>query len=303
MTAKDREDLEFGLSLGVDWVALSFVQCPNDVLEARELIGNSAGIISKLEKPQAIKHLDEIIQLSDAIMVARGDLGVEMLPEEIPGIQKRIVQCCRKAGKPVVVATQMLDSMVKSPTPTRAEASDVATAVYDGADAVMLSAESASGDYPLESVSFMDRIIHQVEKDPFYRKMQKASFSEPEPTTSDAITAAARQVAHTLRAAAIVTFTSSGATTLRAARERPEAPILALTPELAIARRLAIVWGVHSVKIQDVKGFSEAVNNACLLAEQEGFAKKNDQIVVTAGVPFRVSGSTNILRIARIKNS
>lgn len=302
MTTKDREDLKFGLSLGVDWVALSFVQSPNDILEARTLIENRAGIIAKLEKPQAIQHLDEIVQLSDAIMVARGDLGVEMLPEEIPSIQKRIVQCCRKSGKPVVVATQMLDSMVKSPTPTRAEASDVATAIYDGADAVMLSAESASGNYPIESVTIMDRIIIQVEKDPFYRKMQEASFSRPEATTSDAITAAARHVAHTLRAAAIVTFTSSGTTTLRAARERPEAPILALTPELAIARRLAIVWGVHSIKSQEVKGFSEAVENACLVAQQEGFAKKDDQIVVTAGVPFRVSGSTNILRIARIKS-
>jgi pyruvate kinase len=199
-----------------------------------------------------------------------------------------------------VIATQMLDSMIKSPTPTRAEASDVATAIYDAVDAVMLSAESASGDYPLESVTIMDRIITHVERDPFYRKMQEASLPEPKATTSDAITAAARQVAHTLQAATIVTFTSTGATTLRAARERPEAPILALTPEIAIARKLAIVWGVHSVKSQEVKTFSEAVHNACLIAEKEGFAQLNDRIVVTAGVPFRVSGSTNILRIATL---
>ncbi|MBY0293534.1 MAG: pyruvate kinase [Alphaproteobacteria bacterium] len=300
MTAKDREDLSFGLDLGMDWVALSFVQRPEDILEAKELIKGQAGIISKLEKPQAIQHLEEIVQLSDAIMVARGDLGVEMAPEEVPSIQKQIVRCCRKAGKPVVIATQMLDSMIKSPTPTRAEASDVATAIYDAADAVMLSAESASGDYPLESVTIMDRIITHVERDPFYRKMQEASLPEPEATTSDAITAAARQVAHTLQAATIVTFTSTGATTLRAARERPEAPILALTPELATARKLAIVWGVHSVKSQEVKTFSEAVHDACLIAEQEGFAQLNDRIVVTAGVPFRVSGSTNILRIATL---
>jgi pyruvate kinase len=303
MTPKDRKDLVFGLELGVDWVALSFVQHPNDVLEARELIGTQAGIISKLEKPLAIEHLEEIVLLSDAIMVARGDLGVEMAPEEVPSIQKRIIRCCRKAGKPVVVATQMLESMIKSPTPTRAEASDVATAIYDGTDAVMLSAESASGDYPFESVTIMDRIITHVEQDPFYRKMQEASLPEPESTTSDAITAAARQVAHTIQAAAIVTFTSTGGTTLRAARERPEAPILAITPELNIARKLSIVWGVHSVKSQEVKGFSEAVANACLVAEQEGFAQINDRIVVTAGVPFRVSGSTNILRIANIKTS
>lgn len=301
MTPKDRKDLTFGLKMGVDWVALSFVQRPSDVLEARELIGDQAGIISKLEKPLAIEHLEEIVHLSDAIMVARGDLGVEMLPEEVPSIQKRIIRCCRKAGKPVVVATQMLDSMVKSPTPTRAEASDVATAIYDGADAVMLSAESASGDYPIESVTIMDRIITNVEQDPFYRKMQDASLPEPEATTSDAITAAARQVAHTLQAAAIVTFTSTGKTTLRAARERPEAPILAITPELKIARKLAIVWGVHCVKSREVNSFSEAVNEACHLAEQEGLAQTNDRIVVTAGVPFRVIGSTNILRIAHIK--
>ena len=301
MTPKDREDLTFGLKLGVDWIALSFVQCPNDVLEARELIGHQAGIISKLEKPLAIDHLEEIVQLSDAIMVARGDLGVEMPPEEVPSIQKRIIRCCRMAGKPVVVATQMLDSMVKSPTPTRAEASDVATAIYDGADAVMLSAESASGEYPLESVTIMDRIITHVEQDPFYRKMQEASLPEPESTRSDAITAAARQIAHTIQAAAIVTFTTTGATTLRAARERPESPILALTPDLKIARKLTLVWGVHSVKSEEVSRFSEAVKNACLMAEKEGFAQMNDFIVVTAGLPFHVAGSTNILQIASLK--
>jgi pyruvate kinase len=301
MTPKDRKDLAFGLELGVDWVALSFVQCPQDVVEAKELIGNRAGIVSKLEKPLAIEHLEEIVHLSDAIMVARGDLGVELPPEEVPSIQKRIIRCCRKAGKPVAVATQMLDSMVKSPTPTRAEASDVATAVYDGADAVMLSAESASGEYPVESVAMMDRIITHVEQDPFYRTMQEASLPSPDATTSDAITAAARQVAHTLQAAAIVTFTNTGITTLRAARERPEAPILAITPEITTARKLALVWGVHSVQSREVHTFSEVVNDACLIAQQTEFAKVNDKIVVTAGIPFQVAGSTNILRIAQIE--
>jgi pyruvate kinase len=300
MTSKDREDLAFGLKLGVDWVALSFVQSPKDVLEAKELIGDQAGIVSKLEKPLAIEHLEEIIHLSDAVMVARGDLGVEMPPEEVPSIQKRIVRCCRKAGKPVVVATQMLDSMVKSPTPTRAEASDVATAIYDGADAVMLSAESASGEYPIESVAMMDRIITRVEKDPFYRTAQDASLPQLEATTSDAITAAARQVAHTLKAAAIVTFTTTGRTTLRAARERPEAPILAITPSLKTVRKLTLVWGVHSVQSREVTSFSEVVTDACVVAEQTEFAKKGDLIIVTAGVPFQVAGSTNILRIAQI---
>lgn len=302
MTPKDRVDLEFGLNLGVDWVALSFVQCPEDVLEAKALIGDRAGIISKLEKPLAIQHAEKIVELSDAIMIARGDLGVELPPEEVPSIQKRMIQCCRKHGKPVVVATQMLESMIKSPTPTRAEASDVATAIYDGADTVMLSAESASGLYPIESVAMMNRIIAHVERDPLYRNMQEANLPKLEATTSDAITAAARQVAHTLQASAIVTFTTTGATTLRAARERPEAPILALTTEIAIARKLSLAWGVHAVQSPEVNTFSEAVQKGCFFAEQEGFAKENDRIVVTAGVPFRVSGSTNILQIACIRD-
>lgn len=302
MTPKDRVDLEFGLDLGVDWVALSFVQCPKDVLEAKELITGRASIISKLEKPLAIQHLEEIVKLSDGIMVARGDLGVEMPPEEVPSIQKRIIQSCRKHGRPVVVATQMLESMIKSPTPTRAEASDVATAIYDGADAVMLSAESASGEYPVESVTIMNKIITHVEKDPLYLNMQEANLPAAEATTSDAITAAARQVAHTIHASAIVTFTSTGNTTLRAARERPAVPILALTPELKVARKMALVWGVHAVKSQDINSFTEAVHNGCLVAKSEGFAKEHDRIVLTAGVPFRVAGSTNILRIARIQS-
>ncbi len=303
MTPKDRVDLAFGLDLGVDWIALSFVQGPQDVQEAKELIGNRAGIISKLEKPLAIDHLEDIVSLSDAIMVARGDLGVELPPEEVPSIQKRIVRCCREQGKPVIVATQMLDSMVKSPTPTRAEASDVATAIYDGADAVMLSAESASGEYPVESVAMMDRIITYVEKDPFYRTMQTAAQPLPLPTPSGAITAAARQVAHTLQAAAIVTFTTTGTTTLRAARERPEAPILAITPSQETARKLALVWGVHSTKSREVNSFSEVVEDACRLSQAIGFASVKDTIVVTAGIPFQVAGSTNILRIAQIEGS
>ncbi len=301
MTPKDRIDLVFGLELGVDWVALSFVQQPADILEARELIKGRAGIISKLEKPQAIEHLEEIVQLSDAVMVARGDLGVEMPPEEVPSIQKRIIRCCRNAGRPVVVATQMLDSMVKSPTPTRAEASDVATAVYDGADAVMLSAESASGDYPVDSVEIMNRIITQVEQDPFYRTLQNTTLPEPTPTTADAITAAARQIATTLDLAAIVTFTTTGTTTFKAARERPEAPILAITPETRTARKLALVWGVHAVSGREAHSFAEVVSDACTIAKREDFAKSKDRIVVTAGIPFQIAGSTNSLRIAEIE--
>lgn len=301
MTPKDRVDLAFGLGLGVEWVALSFVQHPSDILEARSLIGDQAGIISKLEKPLAIDHLEEIVRLSDALMVARGDLGVEMPPEDVPSLQKRIIRCCRQAGRPVVVATQMLDSMVTSPTPTRAEASDVATAVYDGADAVMLSAESASGDYPVESVEMMNRIITRVEQDSFFCSLQNTTRPDPTPTTADAITAAARHIATTLDLAAIVTFTTSGGTTLKAARERPEAPILALTPKLSTTRKLALVWGVHAVKSREVSRFVEVVSDACSIATKEGFAKPGDRIVVTAGVPFQSSGSTNSLHIADIE--
>jgi pyruvate kinase len=298
LTEKDRQDLQFGLDLGVDWVALSFVQRPEDVAEARRLIAGRAAVLVKLEKPAAIDRLQELIELTDAVMVARGDLGVEMPPEDVPALQKRIIAACRAAGKPVVVATQMLDSMVHAPAPTRAEASDVATAVYDGADAVMLSAETASGEYPLEAVSMMNRIIRRVEEDPYYRRVIHAQHFEPEATASDAISAAAAQVAHTLSAAAIVTYTTSGSTTLRAARERPEVPILCLTERMGTARRLALCWGTHCVQTQDVSSFSEMVEKACRIAREQDIAGKGQRLVVTAGVPFGTPGATNVLRIA-----
>ena len=298
LTEKDHRDLRFGLELGVDWVALSFVQRPDDVAEARKIIGGQAGILVKLEKPWAIEYLDGIIELADALMVARGDLGVEMPPEDVPGLQKRIIRACRHAGKPVVVATQMLESMIHAPTPTRAEASDVATAVYDGADAVMLSAETAAGDYAVESVAMMNRIVDRVERDPLYRTILEAERYHPEETAADAITAAARQVARTIGASAIVTFTTTGSTTLRAARERPPVPILGLTPRGATARRLSLVWGVHSVETEDLHNFGEMVSKAVSIAAREGFAAPGDRLVITAGVPFGTPGATNILRIA-----
>jgi pyruvate kinase len=300
LTDKDRRDLDFGLGLGVDWVALSFVQRPDDIAEAKRLVAGRAGVLAKLEKPAAIDRLDGIVELSDAVMVARGDLGVEMPPERVPGIQKRIVRTARRAGKPVIVATQMLDSMVQSPTPTRAEASDVATAVYDGADAVMLSAETASGKFPVESASIMEKIIEQVEHDPLYRQIMDAAHAEPEHTAADAITAAARQVAMTVRAKAIVTYTTSGSTTLRAARERPDTPILCLTEKVATARRLTLAWGVHPIVTADVRSFDEMVGKATALARKSGFAGPGDRIVITAGVPFGTPGSTNVLRLAWI---
>ncbi|MGQ9369309.1 pyruvate kinase [Azospirillum sp. ST 5-10] len=301
LTAKDRADLAFALDQGVDWVALSFVQRPEDVAEARRLIGGRAALLSKLEKPQAIDHLERIVEMSDGVMVARGDLGVELPPEDVPAIQKRIVRQAREAGKPVIVATQMLESMVAAPAPTRAEASDVATAVYDGADAVMLSAETASGAYPVEAVSIMDRIARRVECDPLYRTVMDAQHPDPQETSSDAITAAASQVAHTVHAAAIVTYTTSGSTTLRAARERPEVPILCLTASVETARRLQMAYGVHSVHTEDVGTFSEMVHKAVRLASSHGLAREGQRVVITAGVPFGMPGNTNILRIAWVE--
>jgi pyruvate kinase len=301
LTEKDLADMRFGLDLGVDWVALSFVQRGADVEQAKKLIAGRAWVMSKLEKPAAIDHLDDVIAHSDGIMVARGDLGVELPPEDVPAIQKRIVSACQHAGKPVVVATQMLDSMIHAPTPTRAEASDVATAVYDGADTVMLSAETAVGDYPVETVGMMSRIIRRVERDPLYREMTKARRHAPEATASDAITVAARQVADTISAAAIVTFSSTGSTTLRCARERPSVPLLGLTPRIETARRLSIAWGVHSKLTPDLASFRDMVTTAVDRARSEGMAEAGDRVVITAGVPFGTPGATNILRIAVVE--
>ena len=301
LTKKDLEDLRFGLQMGIDWVALSFVQRPQDIVEARKLVAGRAGIMAKLEKPLALNSLEEIVDLSDAIMVARGDLGVEIPPEEVPSLQKHMVNVCRESGKPVIIATQMLESMVESPSPTRAEASDVATAVYDGADAVMLSAETAVGAYPNEAVTIMDRIIRRVEKDPLYLQQMEATRTAPEATAADAITAAVRQVSETISAAVIVTFTSTGSTTLRASRERPRVPIMGLTPRLDTARRLALAWGVHSVHTDDVQTFRDMVSLSISAARLEEFAEPGDAMAITAGVPFGTPGATNILRIAWVE--
>jgi len=300
LTTKDRRDLEYGLELGADWVALSFVQRPEDIDEARALIGDRAGIMAKLEKPMAITKLDAIVAKADSIMVARGDLGVEMRPEQVPTVQRRILRACRRAGKPVVVATQMLESMITSPVPTRAEASDVATAVYDGADAVMLSAESASGQHPIEAVEIMDRIIREVEHDDHYRALTDAQHSEPQATAADAIMHSLRAAAHIVSAAATVIYTHSGSSSVRASRERPEAPLLSLTPKLSTARRLALVWGVHSVLTHEIADVDTMTDLACATALEEGFAKAGDSVVIAAGVPFGRAGTTNLLRLATV---
>ena len=300
LTEKDRTDLRFALGLGVEWIALSFVQRPEDVAEARRLIGQRAHVLVKVEKPAALDCIEEIVEAADAIMVARGDLGVEMPPEEVPIAQKTIVRTCRDAGKPVIVATQMLESMVHAAAPTRAEVQDVATAVYDGADAVMLSAETAAGAYPMAAVEIMDRVIERVERDPSHRRIADADRRRPLATSADAISAAAHQVADTIGAAAIVTYTTSGSTTLRAARERPEQPILGVTSELETARRLSLTCGVHSVHTADVRDFDEMVRKAVAAAAFEDVAGPGDTVVITAGVPFGTPGATNVLRIARI---
>ncbi len=301
ITEKDRHDLEFALELGADWIALSFIQRPEDLTEARRLVGDRAAIMTKIEKPAALDCLPQLIALSDAVMVARGDLGVEMPPESIPSRQKQIIHACRLSGVPVVVATQMLESMISAPAPTRAEASDVATAIYDGADAVMLSAESAAGKYPREAVTFMDHIIASTEADPAYRTILHSDDGAPEATGADAISAAASQVASTLSTAAIVNYTMSGSTALRAARQRPNVPIMVFTNKLSTARRLSVLWGAHCVQTDDVSNTQEMVEKACRLAVREGFANLGDTLVITAGVPFKTPGTTNMLRIARVE--
>ncbi len=300
LTDKDRMDLEFAATLGVDWAALSFVQRVEDVMEARKLARGRVAIMAKIEKPPAIQHLDEIMDMSEGLMVARGDLGVEMPLEKVPGLQKRILRAARRAGKPVVVATQMLESMIKSPAPTRAEVSDVATAVYEGADAVMLSAETAMGKYPVEAVKMMSRIAWEVESEEVYRSIIHAQRTEPEPTAADAISAAARTIADTLDLSAIICYTSTGSTGLRAARERPNQPILGLTPVPATARRLALVWGVHCVLTADPKDLEDMVDKACRIALAEGFADKGSRVIITAGVPLGTPGATNMLRVAYV---
>ncbi|MFZ4806683.1 MAG: pyruvate kinase [Hyphomicrobiaceae bacterium] len=300
LTEKDKEDLDFALRLGVDWVALSFVQRAEDVRMARQIIGQGAAIMAKIEKPSAITDLDEIIAAVDGVMVARGDLGVEMPVERVPGLQKEITRKARAAGKPVVVATQMLESMITSPMPTRAEVSDVATAVYDGADAIMLSAESAVGQYPVEAVDMMNRIAYEAERDPSYDRLVHATQTPPQATAADAIAAAAHAIADTVKLSAIICFTATGSTALRVARERSNLAVIGLTPVLTTGRKLAMVWGMHSVLTGDPENLADMVRKACRIAFDEGFAKAGEGILIIAGVPLGSPGTTNMVRIAFI---
>ncbi|MGB6760444.1 MAG: pyruvate kinase [Xanthobacteraceae bacterium] len=300
LTAKDIADLEAALAIGVDWIALSFIQRPEDIAEAKKLTRGRAAVMAKIEKPQAVARLGDILELADALMVARGDLGVEMPLEKVPGVQKEMTRACRRAGKPVVVATQMLESMIASPVPTRAEVSDVATAIFDGADAVMLSAESASGQYPIEAVATMNRIAEEVEDDNAYLPSVHLLHTEPEPTGADAIAAAARQVAETLDLPAIVCWTSSGSTGMRVSRERPNCPIVAISPIDGTGRKLSVVWGIHCVIDEDAHDHDDMVERACRIAFKERFAKSGQRIIIVAGVPLGTPGATNFMRVAYV---
>ena len=297
LTEKDRSDLAWAVAQGVDWIALSFVQRPEDLMEARTLIAGKAALLAKIEKPAAIDRLEEIVELCDGVMVARGDLGVELPPQRVPPLQKRIVETARRMGRPVVVATQMLESMITSPSPTRAEVSDVATAIYDGADAIMLSAESAAGAWPIESVAMMNAIGVSVEADPMHGDRMHFTVTKPDPTTADALAEAAKTIAATVSVAAIICFTTSGSTARRVARERPSVPILVLTPRAETARRLGLLWGCHPVFTRDVQSFEEMVAKAKRMALRQGIAKAGDRVIVMAGVPFRTPGSTNVLHV------
>jgi pyruvate kinase len=300
LTEKDRADLDAAASIGVDWIALSFVQRADDVAEARKLVAGRAGVMAKIEKPAALQVIDEILEIADGLMVARGDLGVELPLESVPGKQKLLTRAARRVGKPVIVATQMLESMIVEPVPTRAEVSDVATAVYEGADAVMLSAESASGKWPDKAVTTMDRIAQAVERDPLYRGIITAQRYEPQPTSADAVSNAARAISETLKLAAIVCYTGSGSTGVRMSRERPETPVIALTPIPATARRLALIWGLHCVLTDDAKDLDDMVSRATRIAFNEGFADPGQRIIITAGLPLGTPGATNMLRIAYV---
>ena len=300
LTEKDKDDLQFALEQRADWIALSFVQRPEDVAEARTLIGDRAALLAMIEKPAAIDRLNDIIALADAVMVARGDLGVELPPEQVPPLQNKIVWTARQFGKPVVVATQMLESMVTSPTPTRAEVSDVATAIYDGADAVMLSAESAAGQYPCEAVQMMDRIATSVERDPSYQARIHFTQTRLEATTADALAGSARQIASTISATTMICYTSSGSTARRIARERPPVPLLAMSASLHTARRMGLLWGVHPLHTRDVDSFEEMVEKAKRMAIRHQLAKGGDRVIVMAGIPFGTAGSTNVLHVVRL---
>ena len=300
MTPKDRADLEAALETGVAWVALSFVQRADDVIEAKKLVRGRAAVMSKIEKPQAIERLAEIMEASDALMVARGDLGVELPAERVPGLQKQMTRMARRAGKPVVVATQMLESMITSPVPTRAEVSDVANAVFEGADAIMLSAESAAGKFPVEAVLTMNRIGEECERDPTYRGVIAAQRPDPEATAGDAIADAARQIAETLDLSAIICWTSSGSTALRVARERPKPPVVAITPNVNTGRKLSLVWGVHCVIAEDAHDQDDMIDRAARISFRDGFAKAGQRVIIVAGVPLGTPGTTNMVRIAYV---
>lgn len=301
MTEKDKLDMKFALAQNVDYIALSFVQTIDDVLAAKKIVGDRAGLIVKIEKPSAVEHLEEILQIADAAMVARGDLGVELPLEQVPVMQRRIIRTARAQGKPVIVATHMLESMINAATPTRAEASDVATAIYQGTDAVMLSAETAVGRHPATTVAIMDRIIRAAESDPSYSDVYFRSLLRPQVNVNDAISQSIRSMADILGCKLVIGYTKTGSTVKRIARQRPSCPILGLTPEPRVASRMALTWGVRPVVMNDPKNFDEMLAKTQDIAKQQGACVKGDKIIVAAGIPFGRPGTTDTLKIATIE--
>jgi len=311
LTEKDRRDLDAVLATGVDWVALSFIQRPEDLAEARKISRGRAAIMSKIEKPQAVARLAEIIELSDALMVARGDLGVEMPLEAVPGIQKQITRAARRAGKPVVVATQMLESMIANPRPTRAEANDVANAILDGTDAVMLSAETAAGQYPVEAVRMMKDIAMSVEASAIFKTLMHKNVLTQEDLLAnaclrieDAVHFATMDLADKVCARYIVGFTNSGASVLGLAKFRPLAPLIAFSPKLATLRKLALVWGVTPLQLGIVvTSVDDLLSSATEFLLNKGMTREGEIVVFTAGVPVGVSGGANMIKVVKVERA
>lgn len=300
LTEKDTADLAFATEQRADWIALSFVQHPEDVRQLRERMPASIGIIAKIEKPSAVEHIDAIIEAADAVMVARGDLGVEIPAEDVPGVQKDIINRCRQAGKPVIVATHMLDSMTGSPRPTRAEVSDVANALYDGADAVMLSAETAAGDYPVESVSMMRRILARNERSPAFIRTVRRLELDTSQNSRDAIVGAVHTMADRIQAKAVVVFSSTGRTTVRCSRHRFLCPLVGVTPSAEVSRQLTLMWGVHSIRVDEIGTFREMTERASVMARENGFAGVGDKIIIIATVPPVQSEPANTVRVVTV---
>lgn len=304
LTEKDADDLKFGCKVGVTAIAASFIRKVDDVKAIRKLLDENGGkdilIISKIENQEGVDNIDSILEASDGIMVARGDLGVEIPMEKLPAVQKMIIKKCNEAGKPVVTATQMLDSMIRNPRPTRAEVSDVANAIYDGTDAIMLSGESANGTYPVEAVATMAKIAEEAERGLNYETAVSAAKNHV-PAISGVISRAACNAANELNATAIISSTQSGATAKRLSNCRPECPIIAVTPSTTVAKQLAFSWGVYPIVADRMESTDEMMEKSVAIAEEHNYVKKGDTVVVAAGVPVDKIGTTNLMKVSVVE--